>query len=135
MRNSSNPDELFIRLYLDRHIKLRLADDLRERGFDVLTTGQATMDTASDEQQLAFATEQDRAILTFNIRDFAPLHKQWLATGRNHAGIVVSQQLGSRQYGALLSRTVRLLETMTGEELRNNLVHLEQFRTEASDEG
>jgi predicted nuclease of predicted toxin-antitoxin system len=129
MPNSSSPEVLFIRLYLDRHVINRLADDLLERGFDVLTTQQAGLDTASDEQQLAFATAERRAILTFNIRDFAPLHKRWLAIGRSHAGIVVSQQLGRREYGTLLARTVRLLETMTAEELCNNLIHLEQFRT------
>ena len=128
MPDSTTPEELFIRLYLDRHIKLRLADDLRARGFDVLSTQEAAMDTASDDEQLALAANQGRAILTFNIRDFAPLHEQWTIAGRPHAGIIVSQQLGSRQYGVLLSRTLRLLETMTADELRNNLVHLEQFK-------
>ena len=108
---------------------LRLAEDLIERGFDVLTTQLAGLDTASDEEQLAFATIERRAILTFNIRDFAPLHERWLAVGRSHGGIVVSQQLSRRQYGTLLARTVRLLETMTAEELCNNLVHLERFRS------
>ena len=44
MPNSGNPEELFIRLYLDRHVIVRLADDLMERGYDVLTTQQATLD-------------------------------------------------------------------------------------------
>ncbi len=129
MPNSTDPDELFIRLYLDRHVIPRLADDLTERGFDVLTTQRAGMDTASDEQQLVFAAEQHRAIVTFNIRDFSPRHKQWIATGRSHAGIIVSQKLGKRQFGLLLSRTLRLLESMTADELGHNFVHLEQFRT------
>jgi predicted nuclease of predicted toxin-antitoxin system len=129
MPNSTSPDELFTRLYLDRHVISRLADDLVKRGFDVVTTQQVGLDTASDEQQLAFATGDRRAILTFNIRDFAPLHERWLAIGRSHGGIVVSQQLGRRQYGTLLARTVRLLEMMTADELFNNLIHLEQFRT------
>src|SRR6516225_12284641 len=43
-------------------------------------------DTASDEEQLAFATAENRAILTFNIRDFAPLHEAWQAASscRHH---------------------------------------------------
>jgi predicted nuclease of predicted toxin-antitoxin system len=86
------------------------------------------MDTASDEDQLAFATKQDRAILTFNIRDFAPLHEQWTADARPHAGIIVSQQIGGRQYGVLLSRVLRLLDQLTAEAMRNNIVHLEQFK-------
>src|SRR3954454_20637917 len=98
----------------------RLAVDLRGRGFDVLTTEQAGNDTASDEAQLAFAAAETRAILTFNIRDFAPLHEQWLAANRAHAGIIVSQQLGGRQYGLLLQRMLRLLNQFTREEMAGN---------------
>lgn len=128
MPDPAKLEPLYIRLYLDRHIKLTLAEDLSVRGFDVLTTQQAGMDTAGDEDQLVFAAKEGRAILTFNIRDFAALQQQWMHAGRSHAGVIVSQQLGSRQYGLLLQRTLRLLETMTSDELRNNLVHLEQFK-------
>ena len=38
MPASASPEQLFIRLYLDRHIKTQLAVDLRLRGYDVLTT-------------------------------------------------------------------------------------------------
>jgi predicted nuclease of predicted toxin-antitoxin system len=128
MTDSPSDEGLFVRLYLDRHVITSLADDLAERGFDCLTTQQAGLDTATDEAQLAFATSEDRAILTFNICDFAPLHEEWLAGGRQHAGIVVSRQLGSRQYGVLLQRVLRLLDRFTADELRNNLIHLEQFK-------
>ena len=66
MSSSPVPESLFVRLYFDRHIMARLADDLRSSGFDALTTEEAGLDTATDEQQLAFATEQGRAILTYN---------------------------------------------------------------------
>jgi hypothetical protein len=74
-----------------------LAVDLREAGYDVLTTQQARMDTATDEEQLQFAATENRAIVTFNIRHFARLHWDWTSRGRNHAGIIVSRQLGSRE--------------------------------------
>jgi len=64
----------------------------------------------------------------YNIRDFAPLHEQWQAVGRAHAGIIVSQQLGSRQYGLLLQRMLRLLNHLTADEMVSNFVHLEQFK-------
>lgn len=121
-------ESLFVRLYLDRHVMTRLAEDLANQGFDCLTTQQAGHDTASDNEQLAFATEEARAILTFNIRDFAPLHEQWQAADRAHSGIIVSRQLGSRQYGVLLERVLRLLNQFTAEELASNFVHLEQFK-------
>jgi predicted nuclease of predicted toxin-antitoxin system len=128
MSSSPAPEALFVRLYFDRHIMARLAVDLRGRSFNVLTTEEAGLDTATDEQQLAFATQEGRAILTYNIRDFAPLHTQWLADGRSHTGIIVSRQLGSRQYGLLLERMLRLLNHFTAEEMTNNIVHLEQFK-------
>lgn len=106
----------------------RLAVDLRGRGYDVLRTEDAGNDTASDEEQLAFAAAENRAILTYNIRDFAPLHEAWQADVRLHAGIIVSQQLGSRHYGVLFQRMLRLLNHFTAEEMVSNLVHLEQFK-------
>ena len=128
MPDSTGLEALFVRLYFDRHIMTRLAVDLRGRGYDVLTTEEAGNDTASDEEQLAFATAEHRAILTFNIRDFAPLHEAWQAAGRPHAGIIVSRQLGSREYGLLLQRMLRLLNHFTAEEMDSNFVHLEQFK-------
>ncbi|HTU94130.1 MAG TPA: DUF5615 family PIN-like protein [Gemmataceae bacterium] len=72
-------EALFVPLYFDRHIMGRLAVDRRGRGYDVLTTEEAGKDIAPDEEQLLFATAENRAILTFNIRDFAPLHQEWQA--------------------------------------------------------
>jgi predicted nuclease of predicted toxin-antitoxin system len=128
MPDSPPAEPLFVRLYLDRHIMARLAVDLRGQGYDVRTTEEAGMDTAPDEDQLAFATAEGRAILTYNIRDFAPLHESWVAAGRSHAGIIVSRQMGRRQYGLLLQRMLRLLNHFAATEMVNNLVHLEQFK-------
>jgi predicted nuclease of predicted toxin-antitoxin system len=128
MPDSTGLEALFVRLYFDRHIMARLAVDLRGRGFDVLTTEEAGKDTASDEEQLAFAAAERRSILTFNIRDFAPLHEAWQAAGRPHAGVIVSRQLGSRDYGLLLQRMLRLLNHLTAEQMAGNFVHLEQFK-------
>jgi predicted nuclease of predicted toxin-antitoxin system len=128
MPASAGLEALFVRLYFDRHIMKRLAAELRSRGYHVLTTEEAGKDTASDEEQLSFATAENRTLLTFNIRDFAPLHEQWQTAGRPHAGIIVSQQLGSRQFGLLLERMLRLLNHFTAEEMVGNLVHLVQFK-------
>ena len=128
MPDSPGPETLFVRLYFDRHILARLAVDLRGRGYDVLRTEEAGQDTASDAEQLAFATAASRSLLTFNIRDFAPLHEQWQAAGQPHAGIIVSQQLGSREYGVLLQRMLRLVNHFTADEMLSNFVHLEQFK-------
>jgi predicted nuclease of predicted toxin-antitoxin system len=128
MPDATGLEALFVRLYLDPHIMTRLAIDLRGRGYDVLTTQEAENDTASDEEQLAFATSEHQAILTFNIRDFAALHEAWQAAERMQAGIIVSQQLGSRESGLLLQRMLRFLNHFTAEEMHGNFVHLEPFK-------
>lgn len=121
-------ERLFVRLYLDRHITPRLAVDLAQQGYDALTTHEAALDTAEDEVQLEYAANQSRALLTYNIADFAELHKRWSAAGRTHAGIIVSRQMANRRYGLLLGRVLRLLNSMSAEEMANNFVHLEQFK-------
>jgi predicted nuclease of predicted toxin-antitoxin system len=128
MAETSEIEPLFVRLYFDRHIMSRLAVDLRARGFDVVTTEEAGNDTASDDDQLRYAAAERRCILTFNIRDFAPLHLEWSAAAQSHSGIIVSRQLGSRQYGTLLARMERLLDQFTAQDMTDNLVHLEQFK-------
>ena len=68
MPDSAGLEALFVRLYFDRHIMGRLAVDLRGRAYDIVRTEEVGKDTASDEEQLAFATAENRSILTFNIR-------------------------------------------------------------------
>jgi hypothetical protein len=40
----------------------------------------------------------------------------------------VSRQFGSREYGSLLARMLRLLNHLTAEEMLGNFVHLEQSK-------
>ena len=54
-------EQLEIRLYLDEDVSSSLADALRKRGYDAISTIEAGNIGLSDEQQLAFAS--DRPIL------------------------------------------------------------------------
>jgi len=75
------------RLYADEDFSYPAADRLRELGHDVLTAeeaGQANQ-KKTDEQILAFAIAQGRAVVTFNRRHFVRIHRQV----SSHAGIVV----------------------------------------------
>jgi hypothetical protein len=75
------------RLYADEDFDYPVVVELRRLGHDVLTVteaGQANQRT-EDEDVLAFAVTQGRAILTFNRRDFRRLHRANPA----HAGIVI----------------------------------------------
>jgi predicted nuclease of predicted toxin-antitoxin system len=61
---------LFITLYADEDVDVLVADLMRARGFDMLTTREAQRLHATDEEQLAFAASEGRAILTHNRADF-----------------------------------------------------------------
>jgi len=119
---------LSIRLYLDRDVTKKLAKDLRNRGFDTLSTQEAKMDRASDREQLEFAAGQQRAILTYNISDYAALHREWKGAGKKHGGIIISEQFPDKRYGELLRRTLKLLDTLTADELRGTLRNLAEFK-------
>lgn len=59
------------RLHLSEHLSPRLASQLRKHGFDVTSSHESDLLSESDENQLQYAVYQKRAILTFNVKDFA----------------------------------------------------------------
>src|SRR5882762_5220229 len=74
-------------LYADENFPLRVVQELRRLGHDVLTTfedGRANQ-SITDRDLLARATEISRALQTLNRLDFKRLHRQM----PEHAGIVI----------------------------------------------
>ena len=76
-----------IRLYTDEDVQGVIVSALRLRGVDVLTTKEAGMLGASDEEQLARAGSRGRVILTHD-DDFLRLHARQI----QHSGIVYAHQ-------------------------------------------
>lgn len=78
-----------VALYTDEQFPLKAAQHLRWLNYDVLTAQEAgnANQGIPDDVVLAFATSQNRAVLTLNRRDFIRLHAQ----NSNHSGIVVSK--------------------------------------------
>jgi len=67
----------------------------------------------SDHDQLAYAANDGRAILTNNVRDFIPLDVRWKRQGRSHAGIIV--YAGMPPFGELLRRVIYHLDATAPE--------------------
>lgn len=115
-----------LRLYLDEDSMNRaLLLALRQRDIDVVSVNEVETAGLADELQLQWATSQNRAICTYNARDFCQLHTQFLSLGRHHAGIVLMRQdfsIGERLYG--LSA---LVAAISAEELRDQRVFLSQY--------
>lgn len=115
---------LFIALYTDADVHGGLAAQLRRRGFDAISAYEAGNATLDDADQLEYAVSQRRAILTCNIKDFAPLVEEWWEAGRKHYGVIVSEQI---PIGEMLRRVVRLLNTVSAEEMENGYRDLAEF--------
>ena len=121
-------ERLFLALYSDEDVTDRLAPALRERGFDAASAAEWGTLELSDEEQLIRATERGYALLTFNRDDFVALARRWAREGREHAGIVISNQLGRRQLGELLRRLLRLIDSVPAEEMWNTVRQLQSYR-------
>ena len=113
---------LIARLYLDEDVDARLAEALQRRGYDIETTVIAGLLEVSDEQQLAYAVSQRRALVTHNIKHFPAMHAAWVETGRIHWGIIIL--VGHSAVSAWLRRMEKLLNHFSAEELQNHLLFL-----------
>jgi len=113
---------LVARLYFDEDAGARLAAALRQRGYDVETTGDADLLEASDEEQLAYAVSRQRALVTHNIRHFPGVHATWIEAGHEHWDIIIL--IGHSAIGAWLRRMETLLNRLSTEELQNRSLFL-----------
>ena len=105
-------------LYADEDFPLSVVETLRQLGHDVLTAQDSAKANQSipDDEVLAFATEQGRALLTLNRRDFVRLH----LADQQHAGIIVCRH--DTAFEALAQRIDTAIQMMT--ELKGHLVRV-----------
>lgn len=114
-----------VSLYLDEHIQISLAEALRLRGVDVLTTQEADNMGLNDYDQLNYAQWKGRVLLSYNKGDFARIHYEFMKDNKAHAGIVLSDQL---PVGQILKRLMRLYFAVSKEEMKNRLEYLSVWR-------
>jgi len=116
---------LFIALYLDADVSKKIAEAIRAEGFDAIAAVELGQTKLSDEEHLEFAQSPQRAILTHNHDDFARLFDQYWRTGKDHYGIIVSEQL---PIGIILKRLLQMLDTISAEEMKNSFRNLGEFK-------
>ncbi len=116
-----------IRLYCDEDsIQHALVASLRKRGVDIQTALEAGTVGQPDERQLEYAAAHGRALCSFNVADFFRLHAEWVARQRSHAGIVLARQQ-HYSIGEQMRRLLRLLASVSAEEMRNRLEFLSDW--------
>jgi predicted nuclease of predicted toxin-antitoxin system len=92
------------KLYLDEDVNPGFAPLLTNAGIDTLSSRDAGMLRASDEEQLARATSDGRVIFTYNYLDFDRIATEAMASGTSHAGIIISHKQYFAHEAALLVR-------------------------------
>ena len=105
------------RLYADEDFHFGVVERLRQLGHDVVTVQGAGRSGRKDPQVLADATTDNRAVLTFNRRDFARLHRQSPA----HAGIISCTRDDELDaLAARIDQTIAATGSLTGQHVRVN---------------
>ena len=112
-------EKLFISLYLDEDISVKIAANLRNRGFDVLHTVEAGMLSASDKEQLDKAILEQRTFLTHNKKHFRILHEECIASGKKHFGIIVAGR--KRNSFETIKRLLDIIQTFSPEAMENQI--------------
>src|SRR5258706_9124361 len=91
-----------LRFHLDENVDEAIAVGLRGRGIYATTTSERGLGGVTDEQQLQFALNEERVIVTYD-DDLLALH----ATGTRHAGIAFSA-LRTRTIGQIIRKFLSL---------------------------
>ena len=113
-----------IRLCLDEDTSdADLLEALRIRSGDVIAAAPSGRGGLHDDDQLRWATEQQRVLYSFNRGDFCKIHSAMMRAGESHAGIVLAVQQRFT-VDEQMRRRLRLSSTLTAEEMRNRIEFL-----------
>ena len=109
-----------MRLLLDEQLSPTIAEQLRARSHDVVSAAEVELAGAADERVLSSAARDRRTVVTNNIKDFRPMHADYLKTNTTHYGIVFvpTGKYGLRrdQLGSLITVLDRLLIQLSADD-------------------
>ncbi|MEO7841923.1 MAG: DUF5615 family PIN-like protein [Anaerolineales bacterium] len=112
---------LYIHLYFDEDVSAGIVENLRTRGFDVLSARDADTLGKSDDDQMLYAVSLHRAVVTHNRVDFEKQHTKLLKSGMKHYGVIIARR---RQDVEVVSKLLALLDSVTAEEMQNQLRYI-----------
>jgi uncharacterized protein with PIN domain len=107
-----------MRFHLDENVDHAIAYGLRRHGIDVTVTSEVGLLHAPDEEQLAFARDNARVIVTHD-EDFLLLHSQ----GMPHAGIAYCPP-DTSPIGRIIQALMLIWGVMEPDEMRNHVEFL-----------
>jgi Domain of unknown function (DUF5615) len=106
-----------VRVLLDAHVSSRhVGRTLTRTGHDVLALDQdETVSGLADEEVLTLAVEQERVVITHNVRRFVPIVRSWAEARRSHCGLILVT-FPHTDYGAILRRLAQAFTSRPDQE-------------------
>ena len=103
-----------MKLLLDEMMDPRVADQLRQRGHDVIAVGEVSaLQGLSDLAILSAAWAEERVVVTEDRRDYRRLAAAELSSGRRHPGLILtSNRRWPRGNPRTLGRLVTALDAL-----------------------
>lgn len=100
-----------MKLLLDEHYSPEIARQLRTRGHDVVAfAARADLVGLSDDELLRRMAQEQRAIMTNNVKDFVPLTSRAAAGGDEHSGVLLTSDKSLPRRSDAIGRTVAALD-------------------------
>jgi hypothetical protein len=109
-------------LYLDVHVPLAIAQQLRRRGVGVVHAAEEGTSQLEDGELLELATRQGRVMVTQDIR-FRVMAEDWRRQGRPFAGLFYGHQL-AMSIGQWVADLELIAKTTETSEWTNSVNHL-----------
>ncbi len=93
---------------------------LREEGYDVKAAEHLELEGWEDPDLFELAAAESRIFVTANVKDFVPLVRVWVNSGRALAGLILlAPTLRHEQFGNIILRVSAKLSGTTQEEWEN----------------
>jgi hypothetical protein len=115
-------NSLYIHLYFDEDVSAGIVNNLRTRGFDVLSSRDADMQSRTDDEQMLYAVSLRRAIVTHNRSDFEAQHLKFLENGLRHYGVIIAKR--RPKDADVAAKLLALLDAVTAGEMENQLRYI-----------
>ena len=112
---------LFIELYLDEDVDSLVATLIRNHGFVATTARDEGQLRRTDREQLAYAIEHRRAIITHNRNHYLALANEYYASGLDHYGIIIARRRSPQEIARLL---MTILDRVTADEFQNQVRYI-----------
>ena len=113
-----------IKFFFDEHVPKMAAKALRKLGADVRTVVQAQRVSFPDDEQLRFATSEDRVVVTHD-EDYTDLATDFQIRGEEFADVAYCHPDKYKGHvGQLIFALVQIFTAAMADEFRNHLEYL-----------